>query len=368
MTKIIKISMVLLMGSSLLVAGEKQMKLYDVKSGKIEYEIKGSSDMMGMKMKTVGKKTVIFSDHGAQNLSEENKVTKQTMSGKTKTTESHTLSYMKESMIYTVDFDSKKIMRMENMAASMGALMGSGKNMKQTGEEMMKKMGGKKSGTDKVLGYTCDVWSLMGTKQCIYKGIPLKMETSMMGIINTEVATKAEFNILLPKDDFKLPDFPVYDMQGNKLDKSKLESMDKQSEAQAAQAGEDLAALGASLATAMQSAGVKEGERPTKVQEEKMKEAMMVGMLPRMKQEILSQEKMMHFAQECFSKADTLKEANECNHKTNEMSGIEEEDFDEWNPKAKKEMLDLLDQGLQSMDCIRAAQSMDAVQKCMPQE
>ena len=177
---------------------------------------------------------MIFSDHGVQNLNEETKTTKQTMSGKTKTTESHTMSYMKESMIYTVDFDSKKIMRMENMAAAIGALMGGEKNMKQTGEEMMKKMGGKKTGTDKILGYTCDVWNLMGTRQCMYKGIPLKVETNMMGIINTEVATKAEFDISLPKDDFKLPDFPIYDMQGNKLDNSKLESMDKKSKAESA--------------------------------------------------------------------------------------------------------------------------------------
>ena len=369
MIKIVKILMILLMGSSLLLAGEKQMKLYDVESGKIEYEIKGSSDMMGMKMKTVGKKTVIFSDHGVQNLTEETKTTKQTMSGKTKTTESHTMSYMKESMTYTVDFDSKKIMRMENMAAAIGALMGGGKNMKQTGEEMMKKMGGKKTGTDKILDYTCDVWNLMGTKQCMYKGIPLKVETNMMGIINTEVATKAEFDIALPKDDFKLPDFPIYDMQGNKLDKSKLESMDKKSKAESAQAGEDLAALGASIATAMQSAGVKEGERPTQAQEEAMKNSMMEAMLPRMRKEILSEEKIMRSGYECLTKASTLKEANKCNDIMNKESGETDEPFDEWSPKTKKETLGLFDQYLNEMvPCIKKAQTMQAVQQCMPEE
>ena len=143
---------------------------------------------------------------------------------------------------------------------------------------------------------------------------------------------------------------------------------DNPPEIEAVQASKDMAELRKRMEDAAKSAGIKEGERPTKAQEEKMKEAMMVGMLPRIKQKILSQEKMMRFAQECLSEADTLKEANKCNHKTNTMSGIEEEDFDEWNPKAKKEMLALLDQGFQVMECVKKAQSMDAVQQCMPQE
>jgi len=70
---------------------------------------------------------------------------------------------------------------------------------------MLKKMGGKKIGSDKVAGYSCDVWELMGTKQCLYKGIPLKIESDVMGIKSVEIATKAEFSTVTNKD-FKLPD------------------------------------------------------------------------------------------------------------------------------------------------------------------
>ena len=55
------------------------MKLYDVKSGKIEYKITGSGEIMGQKMQTIGKKRVIFDDNGVKNLSEENKIDKQTI-------------------------------------------------------------------------------------------------------------------------------------------------------------------------------------------------------------------------------------------------------------------------------------------------
>lgn len=371
MTKIIKVSMVFLMGSSMLLAGANEMKLYDVKSGKVEYVVKGSGEIMGQKMQTIGKKRVIFDEYGAKNISEENKIDKQTIMGQVNTTKTHTMTYMKNGMIYHVNFDKRRIIRMENMAASMGALMDGGENMKQSGEEMMIKMGGKKTGTDKVLGYPCDVWSLMGTKQCMYKGIALRIESNIMGLKNTEVATKADFDLSLSKDDFKMPDFPIYDMQGNKLNKSNLDAMDKKSEVQAAQGAEDMAALGASMAAAMQSAGVKKGERPTKAQEEQMKDAMMASMLPRMKQEVLAEEKAMLYAKECLSKADTLKEANNCENKMDEISGESSDPDDKltkWDDKTKKETLGFIDMGLQNMECIKKSNSMQDVKQCMPQE
>jgi len=111
MTKIVKMSLAVVIGSSMLVAGANQMKLYDVKSGKVEYEIKGSGEIMGQKMQTVGKKRVIFDDNGAKNLTEENKIEKQIIMGQKKVTKTHTMTYMKGSMVYQVSFDNRRIMR-----------------------------------------------------------------------------------------------------------------------------------------------------------------------------------------------------------------------------------------------------------------
>ena len=366
--KVLKISMVMVLGGTLLFAGADQYKKYGVESGKIDYKITGSGNIMGVTTKTVGKKRVLFDAYGARELNEENQVQKTVIGGNAKVDKSHKLTYMKGAMIYTVDLKAKRIMRMQNPGFAMMSAMG-GKDVMQTGEAMMKKMGGKKIGTDKVLGYTCDVWEIMGSvKQCMYQGIPLKVESNVMGLKNVEVATKAEFDISLSNDDFELPDFPVYDMQGNTLDKSKLESMDKKSEAQGEQAGEDMAALGALMAGAMQSAGVKKGERPTEAQEKAMGDAMMASMLPRAKQQFMDQEKLMLFGKECLGKADTLKEANVCSRKMDEMSGMEDEDFTEWNEKIKKEMLGEIDEGLASIECVKKAQTMDAIKQCMSGE
>lgn len=368
MTTIVKAGLSVVVGSSILAAGANQMKLYEVKSGKITYEIKGSGEIMGSKIQTIGKKRVVFDSNGAKNLTEENKIEKQTIMGQKKITKTHTMTYMKKGMVYNVSFDKRRIMRMGNMSMAMGVLMGGGQNMTQSGEEIMKKMGAKKIGTDKVLGYTCDVWDMMGTKQCMYKGIPLRVEMDVMGIKNTEVATKAEFDISLSNDDFKLPEFPIYDMEGNRLDRSKLDAMDERAGLKAEQIGKEVSEMRSAMAVAAKDAGIKEGQRPNKTQEKEMADSMMEAMLPRIKQKALAEGKALRFGKECFSNADILKEANECSHKMDAMAGEisdPEDDFREWNIKTKNETLKFIEQGLKGIVCVQKAQSMQDMKQCM---
>ena len=371
MKKIVKLGVAVVICSTVLSAGENQMKLYDVKSGKIDYEIKGSGEIMGQKMQTVGKKRVIFDDYGAKNLTEENKIEKQIIMGQKNVTKTHTLTYLKGAMMYQADFNKKRIIRMENIGMAMAGMMAGNKNMKQAGEKMMKQMGGKKMGTDKVLGYTCDVWDLMGTKQCIYKGVTLRLESNIMGIKNTEVATKAEFDILLSKDDFKLPDFPIYDMEGNKLDRNNIDAMDKRSDKKLSKNAEVYAELGTALASEMQNAGVKQGEQPTKAQEKQMEKGAESAVFTIIKKQILDSKKAVEFAKECYESAGSVKEANRCSHKMDEMMGENSDpsnDLKVWNDKTKKETLGYIDQSLNRMQCIEKASSMKDMDRCMPKE
>ena len=369
--KIIKVGIVVVIGSSLALSGADQVKLYDVKSGKIEYSIKGSGNIMGQKMQTVGKKRVIFDDYGAKNLTEENKIEKQVIMGQKQINKTHTLTYLKGGMMYQADFNKKRIIRMENMGMAMAGMMAGNKNMKQAGEKMMKQMGGKKTGTDKVLGYTCDVWELMGTKQCLYKGIPLRIESNMMGIKNTEVATKAVFDISLSKDEFKLPDFPVYDMYGNKLDRNNLDAMDKRSDKKLSKNAEVYAELGTALASEMQNAGVKQGEQPTKAQVKQMEKGAESAVFTMIKKQILDSKKAVEFAKECYENAGSVEEANRCSHKMDEMMGENSDpgnDMKVWNDKTKKETLGYINQSLSRMGCIEKANSMKDMDRCMPKE
>ena len=368
MTKIAKVSLAVVMGSSILAAGANQMKLYEVESGKVTYEIKGSGSIMGSKMETVGKKRVIFDKNGAKNLTETNKIEKQTIMGQKQTTKSHTMTYMKDGIAYHVNFDNKRIMRMDNMGAGMAMLMGGEQNMKQAGEDMMKQMGGKKTGTDKVLGYTCDVWNIMNSvTQCMYKGVPLKVETSVMGLKTTEVATKAEFDISLSKDDFKLPDFPIYDMQGNKLDKNSLSKRDQQVNVPSSKSMEDKQAMQAAMMAAMAAAGSAEGAD----QEAQMKAAMMnamggeEAMLAQTKAEILAEVNNLPAIRKCFENANSANEANRCE----QMADSEDPEYHaQWNDQIKSNLLNEIDMFEKAVPCLKRASSFSELETCMPME
>ncbi len=387
MTKIIKVSIIALLSICFTSAHANQMQRYDVKSGKIEYALKGSGDVMGMvQIKTVGKKRVIFDDYGVKNLEEKNEVTKETAGGNTKVRKTHTMAYMNNAIIYKVDFKKKIINRMKNQGARMAALFGGGDNLKESGEAMMKSMGGKKLGSDKVLGYSCDVWDLMGVKQCMYKGIPLKIESDVMGMKSVEIATKAEFDITFTKNDFKLPDYPVYDfdmdrmMEGKKpkeLDKSKLEAMDAKDNVQAGEdakeAAQGMKAMGAGMA-ALTEAGIDMNKELTPEQEQIVQKAMMNAMggegkmLAKMKKEILDDTKSIEFAQECFGNADVLEEVNNCIDKGNQMFNEDEEHLTSWTSSEKNKMIQEIEQYQKSIPCVEAAQTMQAIQKCFPED
>jgi len=369
MKKTSKITLILLMSSSSIIASNN-FKIYDIKSAKVEYSIKGSGNILGSSSTTEGTKKVVFDNYGVDMLTHETKVDTQTVMGKTNSVKTDYIELKKEASKYIVNFEHQRITRSENLSAAITL----GNNMQKNSEEMMKKMGGKKIGTDKVLDYTCDVWNLMGTKQCIYKGLPLRVESKIMGITNIEVATKAEFNVAISKDDLKLPDFPVYEIDPSnmqngyvELDKNKLAEMDKKSIQNADKSRKELAQLKVTMENAAKSAGVKDGERPTKAQQKAMQESMMSAILPQIKKKTVDEEKILLVGYKCIKDAHTLKEANICNDKLNAMGGEEEEPFTEWNPKIKKEVLGYLNNFLNVIaPCIKKAQNMQDLKACNP--
>jgi hypothetical protein len=226
----------------------------------------------------------------------------------------------------------------------------------------------------------------MGSKQCIYKGIPLRVVTDIMGMKNTEIAIKAEFDIALNKDDFKLPDYPVYDfnidrmMEGKEpkaLDKSKLEAMDRKDNAQARvkakEGAEAMKGLAAGMA-ALAKAGVdlKSSKDLTPEQEKIMQDAMIKAMggqdkmVGKMKKEMLKNVVQIEFSQKCFGSADTLSDVNKCVDKGNKMFNDDREHYTSWTSKDKQEELQEIEDFKNAIPCIRAAQTMIEIKQCLP--
>lgn len=189
----------LFLAGNTLYAGAKR---YNIKSGSISYHTNTSGSIMGIGTQSEGSKTLYFKEYGNIEVTEATS-TSNTM-GRQDTTHTHTKFH--NGMIYTVDFDNNTIIKQD-----MSAMMGD-KNMQVMGQDMLEKMGGKKIGSGKVLGYNCEIWDAMGSKMWFYKGVPLKVESSMMGIKTSEIATKASFNKNIPKSKLTLPNYPVQTM------------------------------------------------------------------------------------------------------------------------------------------------------------
>jgi len=377
----IKISMIAVLATGLIQA-ESSMKKYAVKSAKIEYSIKSSGNVMGMETKTIGKKRLIFDDYGVRELEENSQVNQTKGLGQNKVRKEHSLKYMNDLILYSVNFKKKKILRVENRGASMAVMFAGEKNLEEGGEAMLKKMGGKKIGTDKVAGYNCDIWKMTASKLCIYKGVSLRTETDVMGIKSVEIATKAEFGLSLSQDDFKLPDFPIYDNHGNKLDidRSKLDEMDKKDSATLSKKNNedqnDMAEAGKAIAVGIAAAkeagyDLKSGKDMTPAQEKAMKKAMIdamggeKSMVEKAKQEILQEGKMIPQAKKCFKHANSVKEANICEE---QIDSDDPELHYKWNDKIKSDLLKELDEFEKAIPCIKKAETVKELEICLPDE
>jgi hypothetical protein len=177
-------------------------KRYEVESGRVTYTITGGGNIMGMKNEAHGHKMLYFDDYGNVEIQE----TEETATTMGRTQKRHRLMKIEDGMVYSVDFKQKVITKQD-----MSELM-NGKDMSKMGKEMLKKMGGKKIGKGEVLGLSCEIWEVMGTKIWMYKGVTLKIESNIMGMTHKEEATEVKFGVSIPSDKLKLPDFPMQSM------------------------------------------------------------------------------------------------------------------------------------------------------------
>jgi hypothetical protein len=83
-----------------------------------------------------------------------------------------------------------------------------GKNMAATGKKMLKAMGGKQVGYENFLGRNCEKWEVraMGkTTALIWKAIPLRSESKIMGISSLEEAKTIQTGLNFSNTDFMPP-------------------------------------------------------------------------------------------------------------------------------------------------------------------
>jgi len=345
------------------------IKKYDIKSGIVEYEVKGSGNIMGLTTKTVGTKRVIFLDYGSHEIIEKKSVEKKDINGKSQVVKTHTLVYNKDAVIYKTDFTNKVIKRMKNPAIAM--MLGSNPI------KMIENLGGKKIGTDKVLGYKCDIWSIMGSKQCIYKGVALRVETDIMGIKNVEVATKADFNVNIDKHDFKLPNFPI---AGIHKDKIKLEEMDEKAKKDAIENKDEIAQIGHSIKEVQKqitaNPNMSKEERKKVILESLLNSKNMKSKFQQQKESMPKILDMMKSYRACIVSTSSQSDMDSCEKDVSSLSkklGLDDFDVDKedklnWSKENKKQTLKEIDEGIKEVSknipCMKKSHNMMEFIQC----
>ena len=207
MKTVIKVSLIVMMMAGALQA--ERLHRYAVKSGKVTYDITGSKEIkaIGLKESIKGKKRIVFDAYGEKEIEEFKKITESKSNGKSTFEEEHEFTYTDGVNQYRVDFDRNRIVKRKNPYYTSNYTLVGGKDIKA----FMPKA--KKSGTETVAGLECTVWKRKSESLCIYKGVILKKYSDG----ETATASKVEFDVTLGDNDFKLPDFPLYDQRGKKI-------------------------------------------------------------------------------------------------------------------------------------------------------
>ena len=169
----------------------QKAKRYAIKSGYLKLELSGN---------TVGTKEIWWDNYGTKCCELEKSTTTTKIFGMKSEEKSHTLTIIVADKYWVRDYIAE--------TGSVGVVPGyqetqeyigsmTEKEQQEFANNILESMGGKKLDNEMLDAYSCDVFTIMGAKSWMYKGIPIKTEAKVMGIVANEMFV-----------DFK-PDTPV---------------------------------------------------------------------------------------------------------------------------------------------------------------
>ncbi len=169
----------------------QDFKRYQFKSGKVVYKMSGIQ---------TGTETLYFDDYGRKEV-HFNKSVIDMMGVKQK---SNTQTIMEGKYIYTIDLEKNTGQKMENPLYEM---FSDEDDLQKVGEDIMKKMGGKKVGTETLNGKECEIWEVqkMGGKIWVWNSLAIRTVVNMMGMNITQEAESIETDINVSPDLFRIP-------------------------------------------------------------------------------------------------------------------------------------------------------------------
>ena len=181
MQKLYFLSIFLFLGLTT-IQSDSFYKTYNKPSGLINYTIQGEGNAtQSSHFEIKGRASLVFREWGAIDLYKERY--QETSTGVAKSTKILKTLVLKDyGTIYEVNFDKKEIEK--RVDPIIKEALKSGKDLSNKFTKKAKLVG-----HSTILGYPCEEWQYKGRKQCLYNGIILKEELTLLDINIFKVAT-----------------------------------------------------------------------------------------------------------------------------------------------------------------------------------
>ena len=339
------------LGGMTVLSAQTSQKKYDVQSAIILYNISGGGQLaQDVNLTIKGKGKMRFKDWGAVELFEEEieEITSGTLSNIETIT--RCIKRQKKKRL-DVDFKTKKILERS---------MPKGDVSKNITKGLVKQ------GQEIIAGQTCDIWEGNGVRKCIYKGIPLLVENSILGMHYQRKAVSITENIKVSAENYTIPNFPV---QKFALFKTNIKTKSKKVPKEFS---EVLMDVSKEMYKQLNDSNLTEADIPLKQKKIWLEK---LGQNVFEKQKVLLPEMLlsMQKARECLARAKNWIEANVCLEDVARMKSQFTKDKDNniesWKEGDQDHILDDFDENIallkSKMPCIRSAKNISDLSACM---
>lgn len=187
-----------------IATAQQKVQQYAIKSGYVEYTLSGN---------TTGIKKIWWDYFGEKSRIEIQSETITKMFGMKNVDRTHTIEILVKDKYWTANltdqsghkgtlpYYKESRMLVDNMTK---------KEQDEFANQVINSFGGERLRSEKHMGKTCDVIKVMGSKIWIHKGITLKAEAKLLGIVSNETAIKFQTNQSISASNFIPPSGITY--------------------------------------------------------------------------------------------------------------------------------------------------------------
>ncbi|MCW3788147.1 hypothetical protein [Plebeiibacterium sediminum] len=191
--------MITIISVSINAQNTQEVNRYALKSGYLKLELSGS---------TTGTRELWWDDYGEKTCEIEKSETTINMFGMKHIDKTHMLTINVGDTYWTVDYINNTAFKGEIEiydAAQQFAESMTEEEREDFTNNVLESLGGQKQGTETINGFKCDVFSVMGAKSWLYKGIAIKTTAKIMGIENNEIFVDFKPGSAIPSSRFTPP-------------------------------------------------------------------------------------------------------------------------------------------------------------------